>query len=564
MILVVVKEAAESCKDHKLRIPFSEMLLLVGLQLLEGEEESSLAEAILDLCKCFRKLLGMSTDDSDKDESDEDEQEDPMAVFADAASSILSAASEHCARGIREVVKKAWGAGCVIHQLKSPALAVLLDTVCNEQNSTEAEEDNEDEEDGGQEDSEDENDPERNKRSVEGNLSNQGKSLENKSDEEEEEDQEDEKIEEEGLMDLLEGRAVDAETEDNALAAMLALRKSARKSGQKDQERARYQLSLRVLDLLEIVFQKQRDNPVIIGCLAPLVRAIGKLTQKVKAQSKIAEATSLLQRLSSLIQNKVVKCHPKLNEENNVDACQKCLADLMDAAKKFQGSSKMVACALSCCIRALQHAPNPENNNAVVKDIYGDALKNYYSVRSSHLHSIIFTELVERFPSLGILILPNLILMAKEARSAYLRSEGFRIISILLRRRSNLDQIDQQLLKSYCLRINEAFEMILAQDDKIAATVFSNRLDTVLQMALLLYQTGRDLKWECSDASKTLDLLNDNAKAVPKKAQKNFENLKKFIKEQKQILADSSPTSNAGNSQQDAQSKKKKRKKKKK
>jgi len=402
-----------------------------------------------------------------------------------------------------------------MHPLSAAAFTVLVETVCGEEEGGRAEDEEADSDDepeenllpSSKEDGEEKKEhPNHRKRSFESEKQDSG---EESSDEDA--DNADEIIDEDGLLDLLEEGSQGAEAENSALSAMLALRRETTKRGKVDQERARCQLRLRVLDLMEVVFQKQRENPMLIFCLSPLVRSIVKLTALVKSNSKLPEATSLLQRLSSFVLQKISKYRPKLEQEKETEVCRNCLSELMETSKK--GACRVGSTALTVCTRALMHAPQAQKNKKAIIDIYREGLVHFYSVRASHLQIIIFSDLIERFSSLGLALLPELMKMATSARNPYLQSEGFRMIALLIKKRSTLSDEDKATLQASCPEISNAFQKVLDNGDDGRQSLLKNRLESVLSSALTFFQSQKDLKWTPINATELSTLFKRTAGA---------------------------------------------------
>lgn len=229
------------------------LMLHVGVAQLgqeEAAEDDEEAEDMLgDVCRCVGELLEGKTGGD----------VDPMAVLADVCVSLLAASGDGATvRGLRDVIRKAWGAACGSCPLTKEALAVLLDVVCpgrateNGEAVEEEEEDGEEmeqDEEGSDDDEDDESEGMEEEAASPSPRKKKAKGGEEESDSSDE-DEDEEVIDADELLDVL-GGSKDPEGAANAFEAMMALKKEARQGAKNDRiERERAKLQVRRHSLL--------------------------------------------------------------------------------------------------------------------------------------------------------------------------------------------------------------------------------------------------------------------------------------------------------------------------
>ena len=416
---------------------FAALIMQIGLGQLSLVERGGEEDFLGDLCRCYDDLVGKATTAEKKEEKkekgkkggkkaeEEEEKVDAMAVLADVCVGALSTAQAGVAvRGLRDVIRKAWGLVCMSSPITRPALDVLLGVICNVPAGGQ----------GGEEGEEGESEEE------------SGSDLEERGSEEEDE-------EEEIMVDSNDKaafrRLLGGGDDENqaALSHMLALRQANHQGGKESRmeaERLSLQHRLRTLDLLEVVASKQPNAGLLLLTIRPCLKAL-KTLQAQAGPGKPSELVGLSHRLAEFLNKRLAKTRPRLVpvvegaagvEEEEVQTLAQALMVDVKKSPTTATTNTLMTCLTICTRSALfsstsNGGPPPE----WLLNLYRGALEEYMTTRTS-LTAAPFEQLVARFPSPACLVmLGPLNRYAVEASKAFRQAEAFRMVGLLLAQR---------------------------------------------------------------------------------------------------------------------------------
>ncbi|XP_077995887.1 myb-binding protein 1A-like protein [Glandiceps talaboti] len=218
---------------------------------------------------------------------------------------------------------------------------------------------------------------------------------------------------------------------------------------------------LRVLDMLDIFIKRQPSNPLVLELLHPLLLTIQSAVHN-KGETVLAEKASTLYR------NKL--CRSRKYPHDIQDQSQhlhEMLENLFKVAHTA-ASVHMVSLASSGClflIRVLKgNAAGPgtqapgtftkikqkEKKSDAQKDptvqqqglldvekssqLYRSALQDFLSRRESHLHPVLFTDLIERLPDIGWCLSDLLVKSVKDGVQLYRKIQACKMLVTLMTR----------------------------------------------------------------------------------------------------------------------------------
>ena len=505
-------------EEDRMAAAFAALIMQVGLHQLRipaggeegGGDDDDDDEGVLgDLCRCYGDLARQQEEQEqakakakrpargkkakaaqEEEEAEAEAAVDAMAVLADVCVSALSSASGRegvAVRGLRDVIRKAWGLVCNSCPLTRPALDVLLGVVCKAPaGGAEGEEEEEEEEEGSEGEEENEEEDEEALAALDRVLKSAGVSTtedgsgsssegEGKGDDDEEESVVVDANDTAAFLEVLGGR----DEHQGHLEAMLALKREHRqgsKTSRAERERAALQLRLRALDLMEVAVAKQPQSPFLLLAIRPCLQAVRKLQAQGGGPARPSEAADLAKRLTDFLEKRLLcKARPKLRQDGGAGAgagaggggggvpeaevealLAALLADLRKAATAAQ-TALLVSC-LTVCTRAVlaASAPAPSSSNgggggdgagggasqgtapAWLAAAYREALTDFMTKRTA-LTAAPFEQLATRFPSpAAAVLLPLLPQLAVRADKAFRQAEAFRLVGMVLGQRKNL------------------------------------------------------------------------------------------------------------------------------
>ncbi|KAI8504946.1 Myb-binding protein 1A [Branchiostoma belcheri] len=436
------KKAAKGCKVSE---SFQLLTLNLGIQMFTDADQ--VEEVLAELQTCYEKATEKRRKSLKKGEEDEPHW---VEVVVEILLSLLSRPSHL----LRTVVDNVFRVICP--QLTRKGLQLILDVLDpgreeEGEGHVMVEDFDEDEEEMGDEEDEELGEGEKKELKPNGDL---GSEEESDSDDEEEEE-EGPNVDEEFKAKIKEalGKAAAPHDDDDDDAsstasdesdlsdsAMMKLdeslskifraqRKSA-KATKKEAKRLMTDFKQRVTDLLDIFLRKQPSNPLVLELVEPLLRIVQDSLRK-------SEEHSLAEKVAGLYRNKLckIKEYPVL-ERPESEGLHAVLSNIVQVAY-MAPSVYLVSLVSAGCLfllRVLRGKTSPAEPSPVktrakrkkekqtedktsgsedpdlktghidvqkVVDLYSSALQNFMTRRDSHIHAVLFEDLVQHFPVLG-------------------------------------------------------------------------------------------------------------------------------------------------------------------
>jgi len=285
-------------------------------------------------------------------------------------------------------------------------------------------------------------------------------------------------LEEESDADVSENELEHHAGADKALAKLIQIKQEARKAGQMARERAEITQQLRCMMLLEVLVVGRTDGwgallsntPSVLKMFLPILhyrreveKSISNATERGSDAASIGEKRALLDRLTSLLKTKVLKMKyndRRWNESADiVEVCSGLASNILDDAKGRVTKEHRSCCsaALVALIRAI---PASEMKVQVAEEVYGGAILEWVRKRTTRLEASLFDELINQSPLVAQASLTKpLAQAATEARSAFLKCESLRLLSML--HNSKLNTKTSELEKLAFDRMLDAADPVL-------------------------------------------------------------------------------------------------------
>lgn len=227
---------------------------------------------------------------------------------------------------------------------------------------------------------------------------------------------------------------------DKALAQLIKMKQEARKASQTERERVDLCNRLRCAGLLDSLFSpsvfKSGWLPVeaVLGSIIPILRSRRAIAKSIQASPSgnakkfLGEKNSLLERLSSLVKDKISQFRP--TGSSSEDIALKAVSDVFDEMKHSLNKDHCSCCSVAL-ITAVRCIPNAEDNDQV-KDYYVDSVNDWSSRKATKIHACVFDDLIQRMPSLASLILVEpLIASVNGAHSQFLKCQSTKLLSAI-------------------------------------------------------------------------------------------------------------------------------------
>lgn len=321
-----------------------------------------------------------------------------------------------------------------------------------------------------------------------------------------EKDEEDEKSDDEEDIDMDTCDPNQLKAMDQALAAVFKSRKQKQmvKKEKKDKRISILHFKLRVLDLIEIFIKQQAKDPKILQLIEPLYEVI-------KSSHGNAGEQPLFERTLGIYKNKLCMLHEyPSGSDLNVNIVHDQIDHLIKLAK-VATSALLVAYitqGIIYLIRVLRgnpeiKGPSPRATRAqrkqkVVKKAGGGclneerlmesfkaALTEFMSKKSSHLQPVIFTELIQRFPSLGWNLAIEIPQYINKGCNNFRKVKAFEMLKLLLCKKT--DKHEQNILEineSMCTNLIEAFQSTKEENYSLKARQFHH----IVQLATIYFK----------------------------------------------------------------------------
>ena len=402
-----------------------------------------------------------------------DEDSNPLAELAENCANLLSSplGSGNMGRAaspklIREAIKFAWLGGLRLASslategrslLDVSVSRILLDAVGAAGEMDAAVEDGSDEEmEEEDEDSENNEPPDDNdvfRMAMDVDEDND----ETKTEDKDEEDESDVEIDASKLQSMLEedsdedgedGVLEHHEGADAALAKLIRLRQETRKAGKKAREKIELGHQLRCTFLLELLFGRLDSwnrvfhTETLLELIIPMLGFRKKLERSLKKSleagdmSNENEKQALVDRLTLILTQKICKlkiaslpCAKPLDAERTLEFTSKVLEEARRAESKEQSS---------CCCSALVFVLRSSAEPSASSDLLREAASEWFTKRTTKLEAILFDELIIHLPELSAQVLLDPLTQACDnARSPFLKSESFRLLTTLFSTQSS-------------------------------------------------------------------------------------------------------------------------------
>ncbi|XP_037351256.1 myb-binding protein 1A [Talpa occidentalis] len=438
-MLQTLKELEARSSEAKAKATaFQHLLLLVGIHLFKSPEES--CDLLSDIQTCIKKSLGENARQTRSKATNA--QEPP---WVEVMVEILLALLAQPSHLIRQVARTVFTHIC--SQLTPRGLQLILDVLNPEKSQGEDEDDNvvvtddskqlQDVEDQS-EDDKDEN-------------SESGKDSDEDSDEEDLDGDVDQGFREQLMAVLQSGKAlggVDSEEEEEELGdeAMMALDQSLsslfaeqklRIQARKDEKNKlqkekmlRRDFQIRVLDLIEVLVNKQPENPLVLELIEPLLNII----RRSMRTSSTKQEQDLLHKTARIFTHNLCRsrhyCHDMSNQDVLYPQVERLVqqaghqADSSISLYYFNASLYLLRVLKGSTIRKTQKKekagtdtsskpPGGETGSgldlSLVTPIYSSALSSFLTKRNSPLTIPMFLSLFSRHPILCKSLLPVVI-----------------------------------------------------------------------------------------------------------------------------------------------------------
>ena len=256
---------------------------------------------------------------------------------------------------------------------------------------------------------------------------------------------------------------------DKALAQLIKMKQDTRKASQSERERIDLCNRLRCAGLLESLFSssvlKSGWLPLeaVLGSFLPILRSFKALTKSLEKSTStsqsiktVNEKKSLLDKLASLIKDRLSKFRCGDVTGDDTQLLRKAILDISEELKHSLSLAHSSCCSISL-VTLIRCIPGVEKDSEVAS-IYSNALKDWSTRKSTKIHTCVFDDLIQRMPSLATVVLTEpLITSAKDAHSGFLKCECIRLISLLYRGEMSsgeeaLSEMAQTILSSGCNR----------------------------------------------------------------------------------------------------------------
>lgn len=595
----------------------------------EEEEVETTEELIKDLIHATNSILdilnGKSKPIKKENEDEGDEESNPLALLADVCVATLSlfdktSSSSRSTKILRETTKMAW-AGTLIAaastengmKVDKQIADIMLESVCGNDISSTSNDDNEDVEmediDSDSNDEDNDDDAEAFNKAMETGLSVDGSDIDDKSNTSEDSDnkQGDQTEEEDIELDpaqlqnlLLEDNDLDSNGEnefqlehhegaDAALAQLIKLKQETRKNALEEKERIEFTHRLRCVQLLESLFSSHgidnnsnvfESESVVLMMLMPLLKTRRKLEKAIANEKNTRrggasnEKKSLLEKISSLFKNKV--CKTKSFTQADHAMLESTMLSIFGEAKKSLSLGHCSCCSFAFLL-IIHFAEDFIKRCELVRKVYEDAAEEWSTRRATKLHGVLFDDIITRFPGIAkVVLVPFVTKAAQNGRSAFLKAEAFRYLSMLYNVPSKAQEGDSSSVdeKASTTLQSSASEAIAAINSAIEDEEFTKakRVRDLLKASEKITQFCVEHSQTIStrrELSTCLSVLSSNLTTLSEKTQSSniktsCENLIKDISDFEKKVSSEVETNEVAESTQQSKTPKSTKKKKKK
>jgi DNA polymerase phi len=280
-------------------------------------------------------------------------------------------------------------------------------------------------------------------------------------------------LEEGSDAEISEGELEHHEGADAALAKLIQLKQDARKAGQVARERTEIARQIRCIALLETLVVGKPDTwgPLLcvdstLSMIIPILQyrkeLVRSLTRAAEKGSSLGEKRALLDRLTGLLKTKILKAKVPEKMWNETKAEQDELRDLAATLFRIAAESEEKE-QQSLCNNAVlflcRTIPDP-TTKLKVADLYSEAVLDW-STKRTRLDATMFDGLIHHNPVLAQACLGSaLATAALNGRTTFLKSESFRLLSLLYNTKLNPNATELETVAME--RIVKASELVFA------------------------------------------------------------------------------------------------------
>jgi hypothetical protein len=267
---------------------------------------------------------------------------------------------------------------------------------------------------------------------------------------------------------------------DAALAQLIQLKQDAKKAGKLARERMEVARQLRCTLLLDTLVVGKTDgwasllrSDVVLQLVSPLLSYRKNLEKSITKGSRKgsdsggSEKRALLERITSLLKTKIFKtkfASIEWTESFDISAfASEYASTLITQARDIVSTDHRSLCnsGLIAMIRAV-----PDTDQKLkAAEVYAEAVHEWATKRTSRLEVTMFDELIHQSPVLAQAVLvESLSAAAGTARSTFLKSESFRLLSLIYNPKlnSNTSSLDKSAVQKLVKAADSVLESVVA------------------------------------------------------------------------------------------------------
>jgi hypothetical protein len=323
---------------------------------------------------------------------------------------------------------------------------------------------------------------------------------------------------------------------DAALAQLIQLKQDAKKAGKLARERMEVARQLRCTILLDTLVVGKPDgwasllrSDTVLQLVIPLLSYRKNLEKSITKGSRKgsdsggSEKRALLERITSLLKTKIFKtkfASIEWTESFDISAFASDYAStLITQARDIVSTDHRSLCnsGLIAMIRAV-----PDTDQKLkAAEVYAEAVHEWATKRTSRLEVTLFDELIHQSPVLAQAVLvKSLSAAAGTARSTFLKSESFRLLSLLYNPKlnSNTSSLDKSAVQTLVKAADSVLESVVAsvKDPEMKKT---KRVREVLKTAEKVFaflassEASTLPSKRMRELAKSLDQVKDNSES---------------------------------------------------
>ncbi|KAK3731456.1 hypothetical protein QZH41_013647 [Actinostola sp. cb2023] len=301
---------------------------------------------------------------------------------------------------------------------------------------------------------------------------------------------------------------------DEALAEVFRSRGQGakEKKNKKDKAKIILHFKLRVLDIIEIFIKKQPSNPLILDLIEPLLSLVWS-----SINSK--DYGTLGERAQGIYRNKLcaIREHPSSSDVDS-EEIHNLLETLIQKSMSAPSLNIVTLVTKGCMllIRVLKGKPQQQQSETPSKKrkhkafkavetsvglvdvprvaaLFKEALKDFMEKRTSHLHPVLFTELINRYQFLAWELAPDLVKSITNAVNSFRKMQACVMLSRLL---SHKCPLYEQHIKTLAPPLQETLQTILEESSQEGTNMKSKHFKEVLKLMTKFLKEIKSLEAE--------------------------------------------------------------------